>query len=99
MHLTVGVRVRSIGIFLVLSGESRVEIRLREGATLRDAIQKLVESLPPEFGEVLIDPVLGDPRPNALILLNGREMGVLDGVETAVTDGDEIVLVPVAHGG
>jgi len=97
--LTVRVRVRFIGIFQVLSGESQVELQLREGATLRDAVQKLVTSLPPEFGVALIDPVLGDPRPNALILLNGREISVFNGVETAVMDGDELVLVPVAHGG
>ena len=83
----------------MLSGESQIEIQLKEGATLRDAIQKLATSLPPEFGVALIDPVLGDPRPNALILLNRREISVLDGVETAVMAGDELVLVPVAHGG
>ncbi|MFX0092174.1 MAG: MoaD/ThiS family protein, partial [Candidatus Hodarchaeota archaeon] len=38
-------------------------------------------------------------RPNALILVNGKEISVLNGLETQVEDGDKIVLVPVSHGG
>ncbi|UCE44170.1 MAG: MoaD/ThiS family protein [Candidatus Bathyarchaeota archaeon] len=83
----------------MLSGRNQVGLRLGESATIQDAIQKLVESHGPEFREALVDPVLGEPQPNALILLNGREIGVLEGVGTGVEDGDEIVLVPVIHGG
>jgi molybdopterin converting factor small subunit len=42
---------------------------------------------------------LGEPGPNALILVNGREVGVLDGIGTVVADGDAVVLVPVTHTG
>ena len=56
-------------------------------------------TLPPEFGRTLIDPELNDPRPNALILVKGKEIGVLDGLETKVERNDEIVLIPVSHGG
>ncbi len=62
-------------------------------------IQKLVEAFSPEFKDALIDPELKDPRPNALILVNGKEISVLEGLETEVNKGDEIVLVPVSHGG
>jgi hypothetical protein len=40
-----------------------------------------------------------EPWPNALILVNGREVGVLDGVGTVVGDGDDVVSVSVRHGG
>ncbi len=40
-----------------------------------------------------------DARPNSLILVNGREISVLEGLETALKDGDEVVFVPVVHGG
>jgi len=62
-------------------------------------IQKLVEMFSPEFEEALVDPELKDPRPNALILVNGKEISVLEGLETEIDKGDEIVLVPVSHGG
>ena len=74
-------------------------VKLGEGATVGNVVERLVESSPPEFKEALVDPVLHDPLPNALILVNGREINVLDGVGTVVGDGDEVVFVPVTHGG
>jgi molybdopterin converting factor small subunit len=48
---------------------------------------------------VLIDPELENPRPNTLILVNGKEISVLNGLDTMLEDGDEVVFVPVVHGG
>ncbi|MEM3789347.1 MAG: MoaD/ThiS family protein [Candidatus Bathyarchaeia archaeon] len=42
---------------------------------------------------------MGDPRPNTLIIVNDREISVLRGLETVLKDGDEVVFIPVSHGG
>jgi len=97
--MAVHVRVRLLGVFRGISGRGQLRIELEEPAVIREVIQRLVESFSPEFNQVLIDPELSDPRPNALILVNGREIGVLEGLETEVKEGDEIVLIPVSHGG
>jgi molybdopterin synthase sulfur carrier subunit len=97
--MAVNIRVRFLGVFRRLSGKSRVSMELEEPTTVGKVIQKLTEAFPPEFKRSLIDPELEDPRPNALILVNGKEISVSRGLETEVNDGDEIVLVPVAHGG
>jgi MoaD family protein len=97
--LAVGVRVKLHGVFRVFSGRSEVKVRLGESATVGDVVERLVESFPAEFKGALVDPVLREPWPNALIVVNGREVSVLDGVETVVGDGDEVVFVPVTHGG
>lgn len=36
---------------------------------------------------------------NTLILVNGKEIGVLNGLETMLEDEDEVVLIPFVHGG
>jgi molybdopterin converting factor small subunit len=46
-----------------------------------------------------VDSKLDDPRPNALILVGGREINALQGLETEVKDAEEIVLIPMIHGG
>ena len=97
--MAVGVRVKLHGVFRIFSGRSEVKVRLGESATVGDVVEKLVESFPPEFKEALVDPVLHEPLPNALILVNGKEVSVLDGVGTIVGEGDEVVFVPVTHGG
>jgi molybdopterin converting factor small subunit len=38
-------------------------------------------------------------RKSLLVLVNGLEIGVLDGFETLLTSGDRLTLIPVSHGG
>jgi molybdopterin synthase sulfur carrier subunit len=97
--MVTNVEVKFLGVFRQFSGRNRVLVKLEKPATIGKAIEKLVEAFSSEFKRTLVDPELEDPRPNALILVNGKEIGVLQGLETEVEDGDEIVLVPVSHGG
>ncbi len=97
--MVASVKVRLLGIFRVLSGKSQTSLELEEPTIVKKAIQKLVEKSSPEFRETLIDPELKDPRPNALILVNGKEISVLKGLKTEINKGDEIVIIPVSHGG
>lgn len=38
-------------------------------------------------------------RSNTLILINQKEISVLEGVETRLHDRDKVTLVPITHGG
>jgi len=90
--------VRFIGALRNASGRDKLVVSVKEELTLKRLINKIVEESP-ELKRTLIDSELEDPRPNALILVNGKEISVLKGLMTMVRDGDEIVLVPVLHGG
>jgi len=70
-----------------------------EQATVNDVLRALAAPLSPEAVTLLFDPELHDPRPNMLILLNGREISVAGGLEAKIRNNDELVLVPIAHGG
>ena len=48
---------------------------------------------------LIVDPALKSHLPNALILLNGVEIGNLNGLDTLILDGDEITILSVTHGG
>lgn len=87
-----------MGVFRSIAGKSRLTIRLRNAAPLREAIKEVVEEMP-RLKRTLIDPDLEDPRPNTLILVNGKEVSVLNGLETKLKDGDEVVFIPVLHTG
>jgi molybdopterin synthase sulfur carrier subunit len=92
------VNVKFLGVFRGLLGKNKVSLKL-EKPTVLSAILKLVESLSIEAKRLLVDPELNDPRPNTLILVNGKEINVLKGLETELKEGDEITLIPVSHGG
>jgi molybdopterin synthase sulfur carrier subunit len=92
------VTARFLGVFRNISGKSKLNIKFKEAVPLRETVEKIVEELP-KLKRTLIDPELEDPRPNTLILVNGREISVLNGLETVLKDGDEVVFVPVLHSG
>lgn len=96
--MTIKVNIRLLGVFRGFAGKNRITLKL-EQPTVRKVIQKLADSLPVEAKRLLVDPELNDPRPNAIILVNGKEIGVLKGLETEIKEGDKVTLIPVTHGG
>ena len=97
--MTIDVKVRTLGVFKMLFRNKLVTIKLKENASVKSVVQKLADSLQEGSKSLLIDSEINDVWLNALILVNGREISVLNGLETVVSDGDEIVLLPVSHGG
>ncbi|UCC58437.1 MAG: MoaD/ThiS family protein [Candidatus Bathyarchaeum sp.] len=97
--MVVNVEVRFLGIFQRLSGKKRFQVKLVEPVTVRKVIMKLTENFSSEFKQALLDSELEDPRQNSLILVGGKEISALQGLETEVKDCEEVVLVPMVHGG
>jgi molybdopterin converting factor small subunit len=81
-----------------MSGKSKMCMEVEDATSLKEFIKRLVEKQP-KLKRALIDPELEDPRPNTLILVNGKEISVLNGLETMLSDNSEVVFVPVVHGG
>jgi len=92
------VSVKFVGSFRGLSGRNVFAVAFRKSVSVEVLVKKVVESLP-KLKNALINPNSGEPRRNMLVLVNGREISVLDGFETALNDDDEVVFVPVMHGG
>lgn len=92
------VNFRFVGSFRNIANKSKATLELSEGAQLKEAIKRVIKEFP-KIERALIDQELGDPRPNTLIIVNGREISALKGLETILKDGDEVVLIPVSHGG
>ena len=92
------ITVKFVGALRHFSGAGELALDCKGCASVGELVNELFKELP-EIKRSLIDQQLEDPRPNALILVNGREIGVLNGLETKLKDGDEVVLVPVVHGG
>lgn len=92
------VTVRLIGSLRASTGKSTFKLKLEKAVSLRKIMTKIVEK-EPKLKRVLIDPELDDPRTNTLMLVNGREISVLQGLDTKLRDGDELILIPVVHGG
>ena len=92
------ITVKFIGAFRNASGKGKFTVASEGRISLKEAIKGIVGELP-KLKRVLIDPELESPKPNTLILVNGKEISVLNGLDTILENGDEVVFVPVIHGG
>jgi molybdopterin synthase sulfur carrier subunit len=92
------VTVRFIGSLRASAKKSKLSIEFGKTVSLREIIKRIVEEQP-KLKRALIDPEVDDPRMNSLMLVNGKEISVLDGLDTKLKDGDELILIPVVHGG
>ena len=91
--------VKFIGALRHLSGKTQFTVSNQDGIiSIQELVAKISQELP-ELKRTFSDQELNDSRSNSLILVNGREISVLNGYETKLNDGDEIVFVPVVHGG
>ncbi len=91
-------KVKFIGALRHLTGKTQLTISYQESMSLRQLLEKMSQEHP-ELKRTFTDQPLNDAKSNSLILVNGREISVLNGYETKLNKGDEIVLVPVVHGG
>jgi sulfur-carrier protein len=93
------VTVKFIGALRHLTGKPKITIDFSAGYALKDLIQKLIQDSPQVKSSIVDQQADGTLKTNALILVNDREISVLDGLDTKLSDGDEVVFVPVVHGG
>jgi len=96
--LKMRVKVKMLGLLKKACGKPEVSMELDENSRLKDVISKIIEESK-DLKNLLLDPELKDPRPNTIILVNGKEISVLSGLETEIEDGDEITIIPIIHGG
>jgi molybdopterin converting factor small subunit len=95
----VRVMVRMMGPLKETSGRDEEELTLKDGANVSSVIQRLIEEHGDELGSALLDPIIQNPLPNTLILLNGVEINNIQGLDTIVGDGDVLTLLSVTHSG
>lgn len=96
---SIKVIVRMMGPLREASGSDEQELTLSRGANVSDALRGIFQARGGALDGLLQDPLSSDPTTNTLILLNGVEVGNLQGLETPVSDGDSLVLLAVTHGG
>jgi sulfur-carrier protein len=92
------VTLKFLGALRHASGKDNLTLDCKKDACIMDLVDAVTLHAP-DLRRNLLDEHLEEPKPNALILVNGREISVLNGLDTKVKDGDEIVFVPVVHGG
>ena len=103
MSLTALVRVMKVEVraFATLSnllGGGFLEVELPEGSTVGDLLAELVRRFGKPFREAVMEED-GRLSKYVKVFVNGRDIDFLSGLDTALRDGDEVALIPLAGGG
>ena len=93
------ISVRTILDLKRIFGKGEVELSVPEGSTLEDLLATMVKRWGKKLSSRLFESNSTIPLPYIRLMVNGRDIGFLNKLETKLQGGDEIlILLPVAGG-
>ena len=93
------VKVRTIGVLKSLLGRGELEVVLLAGSRVDDLLRAIRATSGDEAARLLADADDHLVPPRVRVVVNGRDIGVLNGRGTVLNDADDIlILTPVAGG-
>ena len=93
------ITVRSILGIKRLLGKSELVVTISDGNTLKSLIDEMVETFGVEFSTSLYGHSENEILPFIRLMINGRDIEFLDGQDTVLYDGDEVLILPPISGG
>lgn len=94
------IEVKVFGDFIDFLGGSKLTVELNEGAKVADLISRMAE-IKAGFREKMevLSRRRGATDYGLTILVNGKNINVLNGLDTRLKDGDNVVFLPPVAGG
>jgi len=92
------VTVELVGTLKHYAGMGRLLVAVTDSINVISLLRELEDKYGVPRGLLLGEGKDGMRR-NLLVLVNGREIGMLDGLATRLSAGDRLTLLPVSHGG
>lgn len=88
---------KSFGPIRRLLGEKVIEVEVPEGSTVRQVVDTVVNQSGEDLARLIKDKdrISG----NLIVILNRKDIDTLGGIDTIVSEGDEIAILPHVQGG
>jgi molybdopterin converting factor small subunit len=80
-------------------GENEKVIEISKEATVGDLLRLILTTYSEKTKALLFEEDSKSVRNDILILINDVDMDVLEGVDTVLSEEDEVTFMPIAHGG
>jgi MoaD family protein len=93
------VRIQYLGLVKTYTNKSSEDLVLVDGAKLEQALNKIASTYGKDFTKEIYEPGQKEVKTMFTVMVNGIVMGQLDGVNTQLKDGDNIILMPLMTGG
>jgi len=93
------VKVKFFALVRELTGKREETVDLDDDATVRVLLDKLSDEYGPKFQEYLFDPDSKKPRGYLQFLIDGRNIALMQGLDTALREGSSLAILPPVGGG
>jgi len=93
------VKVQYLGFIKNLIKRGEDEFELETGASLSDLLNKIAGTYGKPFKKEFYEPGLKDVKMGFVVTVNGILMGQLNGVDTQLNNGDNVILMSLMSGG
>jgi molybdopterin synthase sulfur carrier subunit len=98
--LVLKVKVEFLGhVRNVIGSEREEEVEISEGSSIADLLAMLSEKYGEPFKKAVYEKSGADVKSNYIITVNGYLLNQLNGVETKLKNGDQVILLPIVSGG
>ena len=93
------VKVHTILTLKKIIGRGETEISLPEESDLKALLSHIVDIWGDRLSSQIYEPGTETILPHIRLMINGRDVAFLNGMETILHDGDELLMLPPASGG
>ena len=93
------IRVHSILQLKEVLGGKDVEIIVPDGTNVSGLLSGMVEIWGDSLSPHIFKPGSDEVLPYVRLMVNGKTIQALNGMDTVLNDGDEVLLIPLAAGG
>lgn len=95
----ISVTVQTILDLKRILGQRKMALVVPEGSTVHNLLAHMIEKWGQTLSSSLFEPETGRLFSYIQIMVNGRSIGFLNGMETVLEDHDEVLILPPAAGG
>lgn len=93
------VKIYTIMELKKVCGQREFELSIPQGSTVKDLLLLMVSRWGNPLSDRLYKPGTDSVLPHIRLMVNGRSIEFLKGMETALQDGDEFQMLPLVAGG
>lgn len=93
--------IKLVGDFAQLSGKKEDIFEVSHGIDVEKALQLITQKYGEPFSDAIVDLKTGQYRPyiTLVLLVNGRNINLLNGLKTELKNGDTLMFIPPVMGG
>ncbi len=99
------VKIKFFTLLKLYLGLDEIEINLEKETTLLEILKRVIEKIGEEKGKIFKEKIFENPqsldrlKEGVMILVNGKNVLDLEGLETIVKPGDQVSIFPPGGGG